>query len=164
MKKVRIGETEFAGSVRNINGSYEITLDGKLVHLEPVDAGLYRTLHNGRQVTVAVAKLKDRIQVDIDSYLIEVFDASNAARSADDHHGAKDKVTAPMPGKVVKVLVAVGDQVSLRQQLVLVEAMKMENPVAAPAAGVVKGIHVAVGDQVDTEKVLVELEITPTTG
>ena len=161
MKKVRIGDREYAGSMRSINGVYEIALDGKTLRLEPIDQGIYRADIAGRQVSIAVAKLKDRIQVDIESHLIEVFDASSASRSGDDHHGAKDKVTAPMPGKVVKVLVAVGDQVTLRQQLVLVEAMKMENPVVAPSAGVVKAIHVAVGDQVDTEKVLVELDISP---
>lgn len=162
MKKLRIGEQELTGSVRGASGRYQVTVDGRTWDIESFDTGLYRAQSDGKQVVVAVAKLKDRILVDIESHLIEVFDASHASRSGDDHHGAKDKVTAPMPGKVVKVLVTVGDQVSVRQQLVLVEAMKMENPVVAPAAGTVKRIHVTVGDQVDTEKVLVELDISAT--
>ncbi|MBI5267357.1 MAG: acetyl-CoA carboxylase biotin carboxyl carrier protein subunit [candidate division Zixibacteria bacterium] len=64
-----------------------------------------------------------------------------------------------MPGRVVKVLVSVCDEVKERQQLIIVEAMKMENPVSAPAAGKVKAIHFAQGDQVDTESPLVELEL-----
>jgi propionyl-CoA carboxylase alpha chain len=61
---------------------------------------------------------------------------------------------APMPGKVVKVLVTEGQHVAASAPLVVLEAMKMEHTVRASAAGVVRAIHVAVGDQVDTDRVL----------
>ena len=63
-------------------------------------------------------------------------------------------LTAPMPGKVVKVLVAEGQEVAANAALVVLEAMKMEHTVRASAAGTVRAIHVAVGDQVDTDRVL----------
>ncbi|HET9625512.1 MAG TPA: biotin carboxylase N-terminal domain-containing protein [Kofleriaceae bacterium] len=74
-------------------------------------------------------------------------------------------LTAPMPGKVVKVLVAEGDRVDAHAALVVLEAMKMEHTVRAPAAGVVRAVHVAVGDQVETDRVLaiVTDDATPTT-
>ena len=64
-------------------------------------------------------------------------------------------VKAPMPGRIVRVLVAVGDLVSARQGVAIVEAMKMENELRAPAGGVVKEILVAPGAAVETGAVLV---------
>ena len=65
---------------------------------------------------------------------------------------------APMPGKVVQVLVEAGQAVAKGASLVILEAMKMEQTLAAPAAGVVLAVHVAAGDQVDAGATLVELE------
>ena len=64
-----------------------------------------------------------------------------------------------MPGNIVKLLVAVGDTVEVKQQTVIVEAMKMENPVLARAKGIVKAVNFAEGDQVDTETPIIELEL-----
>jgi propionyl-CoA carboxylase alpha chain len=65
---------------------------------------------------------------------------------------------APMPGGVVRVLVAQGDAVSAGQALVVLEAMKMEHTVTAPVDGFVAGIAVGPGDQVDTGQVLAVVE------
>jgi biotin carboxyl carrier protein len=62
--------------------------------------------------------------------------------------------TAPMPGKVVKVLVAEGDPVSAGQTLLVLEAMKMEHTVRAPADGTLSRLAVSSGDQVDTGALL----------
>jgi pyruvate carboxylase subunit B len=67
-------------------------------------------------------------------------------------------VTAPMPGTVIRVLVAEGDEVQQRQPLVVLEAMKMETPLVSPYEGVVRRLHVGEGDQVAGGAVLVELE------
>jgi geranyl-CoA carboxylase alpha subunit len=64
-------------------------------------------------------------------------------------------------GKVTQVLVAAGDAVAEGQQLVCVEAMKMEMWLCAQAAGTVKAVHAKVADQVESGALLVELEITP---
>ncbi|MBL0216043.1 MAG: ATP-grasp domain-containing protein [Myxococcales bacterium] len=61
---------------------------------------------------------------------------------------------APMPGKVVRVLVDAGQEVAAGAALVVLEAMKMEHTVRATAAGTVRALHVAVGDQVDTDRLL----------
>jgi biotin carboxyl carrier protein len=67
-------------------------------------------------------------------------------------------VTAPMPGRVVRVLVAAGDEVAAGQGLVVVEAMKMENELRAPKTGKVKDVNVSAGTSVDAGKVLVVIE------
>jgi acetyl/propionyl-CoA carboxylase alpha subunit len=74
------------------------------------------------------------------------------------HAGGGSELVAPMPGTVLEVAVAVGDVVRARQRLVVLEAMKMENPVAAPFDGTVKAVHVAAGDRVAGGALLVELE------
>jgi len=67
-------------------------------------------------------------------------------------------ITAPMPGKVIKVCVAEGDAVRKNQTLAIVEAMKMENELKSPLESVVKKIFVTAGELVDSEKPLLELE------
>ena len=73
-------------------------------------------------------------------------------------HGA---VTAPMPGTVIAVGVAVADAVVPHQPLVVLEAMKMEMPVLAPFAATVTKVNVATGEQVAAGAVLVELGSAP---
>jgi acetyl/propionyl-CoA carboxylase alpha subunit len=67
-------------------------------------------------------------------------------------------IAAPMPGTVIRVLVEPGARVTARQQLVVLEAMKMETPLVAPYDGTVKAVHAAEGDRVAGGAVLVELE------
>ena len=77
--------------------------------------------------------------------------------SAGDHGNAADgerEVTAPMPGKVVRVLVQPGDHVEARQGVIVIEAMKMENELRSPRAGRVKEITVDMGMSVEAGRVL----------
>jgi biotin carboxyl carrier protein len=67
-------------------------------------------------------------------------------------------VTAPMPGTVIRLLVAEGERVQPRQPLLVLEAMKMETPLVSPYEAVVRAVHVAEGDRVAGGTVLVELE------
>ena len=70
----------------------------------------------------------------------------------------EERVTAPMPGKVVRILVARGDEVAARQPVMVVEAMKMENEMSAPRAGTVREIQVQEGMSVDAGRVLAVIE------
>ncbi len=66
-------------------------------------------------------------------------------------------VTSPMPGLVMKVRVTVGQQVTADQEVLVLEAMKMESPVYAPGAGTVASILVKEGDAVSEGQVLIQL-------
>jgi acetyl/propionyl-CoA carboxylase alpha subunit len=68
------------------------------------------------------------------------------------------QVVAPMPGKVVKLLVTVGDEVKARQGLIVVEAMKMENELRSPKDGRVTDIAVSEGQSVEAGRLLVVVE------
>lgn len=67
-------------------------------------------------------------------------------------------VTAPMGGKVLDVKVNVGDAVSEGDEVLILEAMKMELPVVSPASGAVKEVKCNKGDAVEAEAVLIVLE------
>lgn len=74
------------------------------------------------------------------------------------HVGADEGVvTVSMPGRVVKVLVSVGDAVSEGQPVLIIEAMKMENEVKSGRDGVVSAIAVSEGEAVEADVVLMEI-------
>jgi len=76
-------------------------------------------------------------------------------------HAATDVAggqTAPMPGKVLAVHVAIGDDVSAGQPLVVMEAMKMEHTITSPVAGTVTELRCSTGDQVDNGQILVVVQ------
>jgi biotin carboxyl carrier protein len=81
-----------------------------------------------------------------------------AGQGAADNSNGPVSVVAPMPGRVVKVLVSAGDAVAARQGLVVIEAMKMENELRAPRAGTVKDVRVAAGAPVEAGSVVVVIE------
>ena len=84
----------------------------------------------------------------------------DVAAAAADQRGAgreQSTVVAPMPGTVIRVLVAQGDAVRARQPLVVLEAMKMETPLMSPYDAKVRAVHVAEGDRVAGGTALVEL-------
>jgi biotin carboxyl carrier protein len=75
-----------------------------------------------------------------------------------DSGSGPQRVVAPMPGKVVRVAVGVGDAVSARQPVVVVEAMKMENELRASRDGIVAEIHAREGMSVDAGALLVVIQ------
>ncbi|MBC8461335.1 MAG: acetyl-CoA carboxylase biotin carboxyl carrier protein subunit [Deltaproteobacteria bacterium] len=68
------------------------------------------------------------------------------------------EITAPMGGKVIEVKVKVGDQVNEDDEVIILEAMKMELPVVATASGTVKEVRCKEGDAVEADNVLIVLE------
>ena len=77
-----------------------------------------------------------------------------ASASAD----SQDVVRAPMPGRIIRVNVAVGDNVQRGQAVLVLESMKMENTIAAPRDGVISQVHVAADESVQHGQSLAELE------
>ncbi|HWD56993.1 MAG TPA: biotin/lipoyl-containing protein, partial [Stellaceae bacterium] len=73
---------------------------------------------------------------------------------ADVHAG---RLSAPMPGRVVQLLVAPGDAVTQGQALIVIEAMKMEHTIAAPRDGTVEAVRYAIGDLVEEGAELIAL-------
>jgi biotin carboxyl carrier protein len=84
--------------------------------------------------------------------------ASRTAASGGKPGSGPQRVIAPMPGKIVRVLVKAGDEVKPRQGLVVVEAMKMENELRAAREGRVREVSVVEGQSVEAGAVLVVVE------
>ena len=72
--------------------------------------------------------------------------------------GADKTVTSPLSGTVFKLLVKIGDSIETNQDLLILEAMKMETNVVAAGPGTIKNIHVAEGDAVTQGQLLMEFE------
>ena len=92
-----------------------------------------------------------------ESWTLEAIDPLAAPAGA---AAATGRLTAPMPGRVVQLLVAAGDSVRQGQPMMVVEAMKMEHTIAAPVDGEVTLLHFGVGDQVPEGEVLVAIDST----
>ena len=90
-----------------------------------------------------------------------VVNGRRSGRGAADSGGGaqgEQKVTAPMAGRVVRLLAAPGDEVQVRQPVVVVEAMKMENELRSPKTGRVKDVPVEAGAPVEAGRVLMVIE------
>ena len=68
------------------------------------------------------------------------------------------EVTAPMSGTIWKIHVKVGDRVQFEDELIILEALKMENPIYAPADGKIAEVRVSENDEVETNQVLIVLD------
>ncbi|HKW16035.1 MAG TPA: biotin/lipoyl-containing protein [Terriglobales bacterium] len=79
-------------------------------------------------------------------------------QSAALREGGEQKITALMPGKVVRVLAQVGESIKRGQGIIVIEAMKMQNEVRAPKDGILKGILPALGKNVNAGEVLAVIE------
>ena len=160
--QVRIGDT--ATDVTPEGTDWAVGERRVEVHAAPVGPRTVHLLADGQSRVVTVERLEDgrfRATIagrtvegevkDARALLMEKFGLGAAAK------GAERTVKAPMPGLVVRVLVAVGDAVEAGQGLVVLEAMKMENELKAPAAGTVAAVHVEAGAAVGKNALLVEL-------
>ena len=108
---------------------------------------------NGKTVTVSVNGRKETFEIK-DSLDLLVDQLGLAVTKNE----KVDSVLAPMPGLVLKLMVAAGDSVEEGQPLLILEAMKMENVIKSPTSGVIKSIDVSVGAAVEKKKVLLVFE------
>ena len=142
------------------SGLVTFMVDGRAVEADGrmLQAGVLSLLVDGRQYRCVLDG--DAVVVQNQQFELAVADPRSLAshRGAAAGAGGARAVKAPMPGRVVRVLVAVGDAVKDQQGLVAIEAMKMQNELKSPKAGTVVRVAVAVGDTVAAGDVLVVVE------
>ena len=97
-------------------------------------------------------KLRDRL------LQVKIIDRKQRRGAADHGPEGQQQLAAPMPGKVVRVLCAAGDEVTAGQGVVVVEAMKMQNEIKSPKAGRVVEVRVSEGATVTANQVLAIVE------
>jgi len=143
-------------------GSREVRVDlARLPDLRQVQPGVYSMLRDGRSLLFRVAPVNGAVVVDVEGreYRVEARDPRAGGRHGRHTLGeGRQNIIAPMPGKVMRVLVAEGDSVQPGQGLAVVEAMKMQNEVRAPREGRVVSLRAKPGDAVTAGAVLLVLE------
>ncbi|MBI1723186.1 MAG: biotin/lipoyl-binding protein [Gemmatimonadetes bacterium] len=161
---------EIAGRTVHVEvDEFGVRVNGRQVegHLDGAGTSPVRRIVRGERSREFVAtpgegKGRWRLAMEAEHFDVEALDERTLAIRAMAGQGAPPPVAgallAPMPGLVVRVLVAEGDRVAAGAALVVVEAMKMENELKALAPGMVRRVRVEPGTGVEKGAVLVELD------
>jgi biotin carboxyl carrier protein len=165
--EVEIGGQTHRVQVKEAGGSlYEVSVDGG----EPVRVDVAKTprtpyslLIGPRQYEASVDEREDGsfdVHVGIIAFDVRVIDERRKllASAASRPPGGRQELRAQMPGKIVKVLVGVGESVRIDQGLVIIEAMKMENELRSDVDGVISEVAVRDGETVENGALLVVVE------
>lgn len=150
--------------VQQPGGQPEVMVDGKAVEVDVIEAnGVVNVRVDGRvydlclqhdgddRIAFAGSGHRAKARVESDRSRLGA-----AGRRVDDA-GGDGEVSAPMPGRVIKLLVSVGDELEAGTPVIVIEAMKMENELCSESAGTVSSINVAADDLVDAGAPLIEI-------
>ncbi len=161
---IQVEDATFTVEVEELaSGTLDVRVDGRPVDVDArlPASGAGSLLLDGVSYVVDLgeAGADALLAVDGETFRVRVDDAAAGRRrgptAARAGAGAGQRLVAPMPGKVVKVLVEVGQPVERGAGLVVLEAMKMENEFRATGSGMVSEIHVEPGQTVDAGALLV---------
>jgi glutaconyl-CoA/methylmalonyl-CoA decarboxylase subunit gamma len=146
------------------DGSFRVSIDevDHVVDARALRAGTWSLILAGRSYVVDLDRRRTGIAASVGEteVVLQVEDALRkrlASAAAPRPQPRGETIRAPIAGKVVKVMVAVGDVVIPGAAMIVLEAMKMENQLVAERGGTVAAIHKAAGQAVDTGDLLVEL-------
>jgi len=127
-----------------------------------LENGRVQVMLGDQPLNLRVSRTDDgtcRIEWDGRRALVRVEDdLAHRARLAHAHHSGPYPLRSPMPGTVVKLLVAEGETIVIEQPLLIVEAMKMQNEISAPLAGTIRSIRVRSGQTVEGDQILLEID------
>ncbi len=161
---IQVDDATFTVEVEELgSGTLEVRVDGRPVEVDArlPASGTGSLLLDGVSYVVDLgeAGVDALLAVDGETFRVRVDDPVAGRRrgptEASAGAGTGQRLVAPMPGKVVKVLVEVGQPVERGAGLVVLEAMKMENEFRATGSGMVSEIHVEPGQAVDAGALLV---------
>ena len=143
--------------------AYKVIVDGNsiLVNGQPFVVGVEddRILVDGTPYDVTIAESQVVVGGIAHALVVTGLDEERAGpKAAARAVASAGSVTAIMPGKIIRVLVAEGDQVAEGDVICILEAMKMENELKAPKDGTVKALHIQSGQDVEMGAVLAEID------
>jgi biotin carboxyl carrier protein len=162
---VELGQQTHRVDVRPSGEStFTVEIDGvaRTVDSRRVSQTTYSLLVDGASLVAEVSAEGDEFTVSVDGEIFRFQLVDERRRQITlgepEEEKGRHEIRSLMPGKVVDVLVQVGDTVTRDQGLVIIEAMKMENELKSQAAGEVKEIRVQPGQAVETNQVLIVIE------
>jgi pyruvate carboxylase subunit B len=140
---------------------FKITVHGETFHIKVAGTG-----HKSEDVRPFFLKVDGKMEEVMVQSLVEVVPSADGVieSNVSSFHSSRPKavkkgqITTAMPGRVVKIKIAEGDQVKAGDTLCIVEAMKMENEIHSPMDGTVKKIYIKEGDSVNPDETLMEVE------
>ncbi|HUL79623.1 MAG TPA: biotin/lipoyl-containing protein [Vicinamibacteria bacterium] len=158
MMRLRCGGETFDVRVRRTKDGLEARVGGREIRfaLECAGPGVFVVRAGARSTTLHLAAEGPAVHLSWDGVAYTLLVEREGARAA--HRSDPGALETPMPGRVAAVKVAPGQRVARGEELLVVEAMKMENALRAPRDGVVRAVHVAAGDRVAPGRTLVEIE------
>lgn len=163
-------EVEAGGRTRRVTvtragAGFAVTIDGHTRHVNAVriDAHTLSLIVDNvwpRETVITGGRKPGHLSVTVNGIAVPVLVDGRRRGGKDEgaHGSGPQSVAAPMSGKVVRVLVNVGDAIEARQPLVVVEAMKMENELRAGRAGTIAEVHAREGQSVDAGELLVTIQ------
>jgi biotin carboxyl carrier protein len=142
---IKFGEHRFEADLRSVGASaFSIIINGRSFDLDVV--------REGEEIVVVSRAGSTRLT------LVDAARRTSRAASGKREVSGRVEIKAAMPGRVVAVLVAPGDEVKADQGIVTVEAMKMENELKSPKAGKITEVKVVAGQTVEKGELLVVIE------
>lgn len=166
--EIKLGDRVAWVNLLNQDGNIlEIEVDGKVYNVDLMHTadGTFSILNGGHSHNIELVPETDQKKYTAytlyDTFDVEVIDAEARYlknRNANGASSADNKISSPMPGKVVSVLVKEGDEVKEGETVIIISAMKMESEYKAPKDGMVKKVCVKAEDTVDSNQVLIELD------
>lgn len=144
-------------------GEIEAEIGGRSykLHAKRVERGIYWFNWNNQSLEIGVSESPEGYVISLggERLDVEIVDARAALRrAAHQGHAGAASIRAPMPGKVVKLLVPEGAEVQANQGIVVLEAMKMQNEIKSPKKGVVRTLDVVEGAAVNAGDLLATVE------
>jgi biotin carboxyl carrier protein len=166
---VEAGGTRRTIEIRPSPEGWTVTVDGRLMSASVTrSGGRWSLLYGPAEATPAKRSYEvvlepsrrgsQRVHVAGRTIMVSMLDRHRRSSGGTGSGLGPREIVAPMPGRVVKLLVGAGDRVAANQGLVVVEAMKMENELRAPREGVVAAVRVSEGMSVEANTVLVVVE------
>jgi biotin carboxyl carrier protein len=161
---VTLGGKTYRISLVRDGSAWKCTLDGRefAVDAVPGSSGAISLLMDGKSYEVRQEEVAGETAIVVGR---ERFDAQlrdprslRSRRSGDSGGEGVRKITAPMPGKVVRILARAGAEVEAGQAVLVIEAMKMQNELKAPKKGRLSKLNVGEGAAVEAGQILAEVE------
>jgi biotin carboxyl carrier protein len=153
-REVRINEKKRLVEIDRRDGVWSFRVDGQAVPADvmEISPGIYSILLGGRSFEARVQPHGARLEIEVGTRRVsaEVIDPRRLVRAGHDLElEGRQEVSAPMPGKVVRVMIEQGKPVEAGQGILVLEAMKMQNEVQSPKSGMVERLLVKEGQAVN---------------
>lgn len=161
---VSIGDKNYRVELARSGSGWRCRLNGREFNLDavPMAKGSISVLINGQSyyATQEFTDGESTIVVGRERFSVVVRDPRSlrGRRASASSTAGTRRITAPMPGKVVRVLAPAGTEIDIGQPVLVIEAMKMQNELKAPKKGRVSKINVSEGTAVEAGQILAEIE------